>query len=188
MPEALGPPASFYTAEQIRKENESRLMGKPVEAEKILDDAESVTSSTEEMTQIPPFQPSRETAKEIANKLKEQKEVFASEQDNTVLPTDANIRKNVPLATGVLDYFPAALSAVAQLSAKGNQQHNPGQALHWARAKSTDHADCLIRHLMERGIRDTDGIRHTVKVAWRALALLQMELEAEGAPKARGAK
>jgi hypothetical protein len=36
-----------------------------------------------------------------------------------------------------------------------------------------------VRHLIERGTRDTDGQRHTAKVAWRALALLQEELEAE---------
>lgn len=91
------------------------------------------------------------------------------------------------MATGVLDYFPAALAAVAELSRIGNDKHNPGQPLHWARDKSGDHADCIMRHLAERGGVDTDGMSHTVKVAWRALALLQEELEAQGAPKARGA-
>jgi hypothetical protein len=60
--------------------------------------------------------------------------------------------------------------------------------MHHARGKSTDHADCILRHLIDRGTVDTDGIRHSAKVAWRALALLQLELEAEGAPMARGAK
>jgi hypothetical protein len=41
---------------------------------------------------------------------------------------------------------------------------------------------------MERGKIDTDGQRHSAKLAWRALALLQLELEAEGAPIARGAR
>jgi hypothetical protein len=31
---------------------------------------------------------------------------------------------------------------------------------------------------MERGTLDTDGVRHSTKVAWRALAMLQKELEA----------
>ncbi|KAF1706269.1 dATP/dGTP diphosphohydrolase domain-containing protein [Pseudoxanthomonas sacheonensis] len=105
------------------------------------------------------------------------------------LPTDAAARKAVPLASGCLDYFPAALAAVAALSQKGNDQHNPGQALHWDRAKSGDEADALLRHFLERGTVDSDGIRHSAKVAWRALALLQKELEAaEGAPLARGVR
>jgi hypothetical protein len=104
------------------------------------------------------------------------------------LPTDAADRKNIPLARGLLDYFPAALAEVARVSKIGNDQHNPGQEMHHARGKSTDHADCLLRHLMERGVIDTDGVTHTAKVAWRALAMLQEELEAAGAPLARGAR
>lgn len=88
-------------------------------------------------------------------------------------------RKAIPLATGVLDYFPDALAEVARVSQAGNDQHNPGQPLHWAREKSRDHADSLLRHLVDRGRIDTDGMRHSAKVAWRALALLQEELEAE---------
>lgn len=95
------------------------------------------------------------------------------------LPEDREARKVTPITTGVLDYFPMALAAVARVSAAGNAQHNPGQPLHWNRAKSSDHADCIIRHLIERGIIDTDGMRHSAKVAWRALALLQEELEVE---------
>jgi hypothetical protein len=87
-------------------------------------------------------------------------------------------RKNAPVARGVLDYFPDALLAVAELSRIGNDQHNPGQPMHWAKGKSTDHADCIIRHLIDRGTLDTDKVRHSTKVAWRALALLQIEIEA----------
>jgi hypothetical protein len=94
------------------------------------------------------------------------------------LPTDAPARKGIPIATGVLDYFPLAIAAVARCSKQGNDQHNPGQPLHWAREKSTDHADCIARHLLERGTIDTDGIPHSAKLAWRALALLQLEEEA----------
>lgn len=107
---------------------------------------------------------------------------------NTALPTDSDARKDIPLARGVLDYFPAALAAVAELSRVGNEKHNPGEDLHWARGKSMDHADCIMRHLVERGKLDTDGLSHSVKVAWRALALLQEELEAQGAPVPRGAR
>src|SRR6266404_4182569 len=93
------------------------------------------------------------------------------------LPTDAQARKNLPIARGVIDYFPDALAAVAEVSRLGNEQHNPGEPLHWAKEKSTDHADCIARHLIERGTVDVDGARHSAKLAWRALALLQTELE-----------
>lgn len=93
------------------------------------------------------------------------------------LPTDAKTRKNMPIATGVLDYFPLALAAIAEVSRIGNDQHNPGQPLHWDRSKSTDEADSLIRHFLERGTFDTDGVRHSAKTAWRALALLEKEIE-----------
>lgn len=99
-----------------------------------------------------------------------------------MLPTDAKARKNVPIASGCLDYFPDAIAAVAEVSRVGNEQHHPGTPLHWDRSKSTDEADALIRHFMERGTRDTDTLRHSAKMAWRALALLQKEIEKEMTP------
>ena len=88
-------------------------------------------------------------------------------------------RKQCPVATGVVDYFPLALVAIAEVSFKGNEQHNPGKPLHWDRSKSGDESDALMRHFLQRGALDTDGLRHTAKVAWRALALLQKEIESE---------
>ena len=87
-------------------------------------------------------------------------------------------RKTYPVATGVLSYFPLAIMAVAHVSYLGNEQHHPGQPLHWDRTKSTDEADALMRHFLARGTLDTDGAPHSAKVAWRALALLEKELEA----------
>ena len=111
------------------------------------------------------------------------------------LPIDSAERKRYPLASGLLDYFPAALAEVARVSWVGNQKHNPGEPLHHARGKSMDHADCIMRHLMQRGefddVRIDDAVyrvRHSACLAWRALALLQEELEQAGAPLARGAK
>lgn len=105
------------------------------------------------------------------------------------LPTDSAARKRVPMASGLLDYFPDALAAVAEVSWLGNQKHNPGEEMHWARGKSMDHADCIVRHLTERGTRDVEGVRHSASLAWRALALLQQELEQElGLPLPRAAK
>jgi glutamate dehydrogenase/leucine dehydrogenase len=95
------------------------------------------------------------------------------------LPDSAAARKLLPLATGCLDYFPDALAAVAGVSYVGNEQHNPGSPLYWDRSKSGDEADALMRHFLDRGTRDKDGIRHSAKMAWRALALLQKEIENE---------
>lgn len=85
-------------------------------------------------------------------------------------------RKEYPITTGVLDYFPDAIAMVAHVSYVGNQKHNPGQPLHWARGKSMDHEDCIARHTIERD-QEEDGILHAANRAWRALAELQQILE-----------
>lgn len=97
----------------------------------------------------------------------------------STIPDDAAGRKRHPVASGVMDYFPDALVAVSRVSWQGNEQHNPGQPLHWARGKSGDHADALQRHFLNRGSYGPDGLRHTAQIAWRALAMLQEEIEAE---------
>jgi hypothetical protein len=96
-----------------------------------------------------------------------------------ILPEDSAARKRLPITTGVIDYFPRALAAVAEISRIGNEKHNPGEPLHWAKEKSTDHADCIARHLIDRGKFAADGSRESAALAWRALALLEIELEAE---------
>lgn len=99
----------------------------------------------------------------------------------TTLPDGAAERKKFPVGSGVLDYFPDAIVAVSNISYRGNEQHNPGQTLRWTRGKSSDHSDTLMRHYLQRGTIDTDGVRHTAKMVWRALAFLQEEIEAEQA-------
>lgn len=108
-----------------------------------------------------------------------ERQMMCEDDDLGGLPTDAEVRKGIPICTGVLDYFPDALCEVAKASLAGNRQHLNGQPLHWDKSKSSDEADALVRHLMERGKMDTDGVRHSAKVAWRSLALLQREIDAE---------
>lgn len=96
-------------------------------------------------------------------------------------------RKQYPVYSGVLGYFPAAIAEVAHVSYVGNEQHNPGESLHWNRSKSTDQGDTALRHIMdhENNTLDTDGCYHLAKAAWRILARLQIYLEEEkGVPKA----
>lgn len=88
-------------------------------------------------------------------------------------------RKERPVFTGVIKYFPKALMEIARVSLQGNIQHHPDKPLHWDRSKSNDDFDALARHLIDAGTIDDDGIRHTAKVAWRALACLEKELESE---------
>lgn len=92
-------------------------------------------------------------------------------------------RKDHPVFTGVLQYFPDALLAVAELSKIANDKHNPGEKLHWSRGKSDDHGDALVRHQLDAGkwdILEGKKVRHSAEVAWRALAQLQLEIEADG--------
>lgn len=116
--------------------------------------------------------------------------------------SDYEGRKAIPIFEGVLMYFPKALAAVAEVSAAGNKQHNPGQPLHWARGKSMDQYNTALRHMMDHrmgggravavavgekvqeinnGWRqeslDEDGVRHLAKAAWRVLAALELAIE-----------
>lgn len=81
---------------------------------------------------------------------------------------DSQDRKECPVYSGFMRYFPDAMAAVARLSWRGNDQHNPGEPLHWAREKSGDELDALVRHILEE---DWDA------VAWRAMANLQKKIE-----------
>jgi hypothetical protein len=93
-------------------------------------------------------------------------------------------RKECAVSSGLFAYFPDALAAVARHSVRANEKHNPGQPLHWSRAKSSDHGDCIGRHALavaaDPDARD-DGQPEVVCRAWRALAALQLWIEAKHA-------
>lgn len=96
------------------------------------------------------------------------------------LPSDVETRNELPMADGCLDYFPLALAYVAHVSWKSTQQHHPDKPMHWDRTKSLDDRNKIMKHLADSGTMDTDGVRHSGKLAWRALANLEKELEAAG--------
>ena len=99
---------------------------------------------------------------------------------DNVTTTKVVERKQTPIYSGVIKYFPNAIKAVAQCSFIGNDQHNPGTPLHWDRAKSGDELDACMRHLTDHASgdkMDDDGILHLTKCAWRLLAMLEKTLE-----------
>lgn len=97
------------------------------------------------------------------------------------LPDDDAARKALPIFDGFLMYFPDACAAVAEVSRIGNEQHNPGEPLHWARGKSMDQFNTALRHLMDHrmGRRYNGKARHLANAAWRVMAALQLDIEAE---------
>lgn len=96
------------------------------------------------------------------------------------LPTYSAARKKIPMYEGLLKYFPDALALVAQHSFYSNETHNPGEPLHWAREKSNDHKDCIVRHMTDIAT-GSDEVEGLTAVAWRALAALQLAIEARHA-------
>jgi hypothetical protein len=110
------------------------------------------------------------------------------------LPTDPKQRKAIPLYSFLTGYFPDAIVEMVKVAVAGNEQHNPGEPLHWARGKSTDQLNTAMRHIFDHGsgIRyDVDGTMHLAKAAWRLLAEIQLicERKAELAkPISTGAK
>lgn len=98
-------------------------------------------------------------------------------QPRSVLPVDAKERKAIPVYSGFMMYFPDAIVEVAKVSQRGNDQHNPGQPLHWDRTKSTDESDAMARHFLEDFPDTSEGLEAASQTAWRAMARLQKKIE-----------
>lgn len=92
--------------------------------------------------------------------------------------TDAE-RKSCPVVDGALMYFPRMLAAIARHSYKANAKHNPGEPLHWARHKSTDHLNTALRHVMDHkmGVEFDGEYINIVAAGWRILAAGETWLE-----------
>ena len=97
-----------------------------------------------------------------------------------MLPTENEARKALPVYDFLVGYFPAAFLEVVKVAVVGNQQHNPGEKLHWARHKSTDQLNTALRHILDHGTGnplDVDGCYHLAKAIWRLSAELQLLVE-----------
>lgn len=99
------------------------------------------------------------------------KSALSQKRKGSVLPEDAQARKDIPVYTGFINYFPRAISAVAKISLIGGLQHGQtAETLHWDRSKSGDELDAMMRHIL-------DG--DWEQVAWRAMANLEKKEEAK---------
>lgn len=101
------------------------------------------------------------------------------------LPSDDARRKQIRAFMGFVKYFPDAIALVAYLSKVANDQHNPGEPMHWAKDKSKEELDSLMNHLMDVASKgelsqDSDGILDAIKIAWRGMANLQRLVDKHG--------
>ena len=106
-----------------------------------------------------------------------QQKTELEESRQVIFPEDQESRNAMPLYEGFMAYFPNAMAEVARLSHDATKQHHPDKPMHWDRSKSTDHKNKIVRHVVDAGKFDDKGHRHSTMVAWRAMALLQEELE-----------
>ena len=100
------------------------------------------------------------------------------------LPDDRDARNALPVWDGCIAYFPDAWAEIAKVSVLGQKQHGLPGTLHFARDVSTDHANKIMRHMLDHAagnVMDSDGTYHLAKAAWRALAALQVAIEARSA-------
>jgi hypothetical protein len=105
-------------------------------------------------------------------------------QPQRIIPDDDN-REDYPLYDVLFGYFPAAMLMLAKWAKVGNDQHNAGEPLHWARDKSTDHTNKILRHLVDYDQKESNGFYEAVPLLWRAAALVQELYEKEGWPEGR---
>ncbi len=91
-------------------------------------------------------------------------------------------RKEYPVLTAALMYFPHAFAELARCSYLANEQHNPGEPVHWDYTKSVGDGNELLRHLMDAlgpNPIDAEGVHHDVKVLWRAAELVERRIRRE---------
>lgn len=101
---------------------------------------------------------------------------------------DKTRKSKWPIWDYMFKYFPLAWLEEVRVSVIGNEQHNAGQPLHWAREKSTDQLNTAMRHLFDYAKlrsdgfivpRDRKGMAVLAQAIWRLKAQLQLDLETE---------
>lgn len=83
-----------------------------------------------------------------------------------------------PVVRGVIQYFPNALNAVAEVSAFGAKKYDWGNWRFVAEGLER-YTDALGRHIASEGREDCDqesGLLHAAHAAWNALARLEFLL------------
>lgn len=92
-----------------------------------------------------------------------------------------------PMVRGLLNYFPRALRAVAEVSAFGFDKYKVWGGWRGVQDGEARYSDALLRHFTYRAggeVFDPEAaerghkIRHAAEVAWNALAVLDLELAA----------
>jgi hypothetical protein len=99
----------------------------------------------------------------------------------TIIKNSA-LRKQFPVTSGGLYYFPQSMYVLSHVSYLGNQKHSPGAAdLVWVRDLSADHKDCITRHLIDASfLTGKDKVMELAAAVWRAHAYCETEIEKQG--------
>ena len=115
----------------------------------------------------------------------------------SLFPSDDKARKSLPIFRLVTRYFPKALREVTKVSVANNVRYNPEREpadINWARDKSKDQLGSGFRHMLESEVDGTvfefitpevaakvgfDRVYVLAENAWRALAALELAIEAE---------
>ena len=114
----------------------------------------------------------------------------------SLYPENDKERKNTPVFKMRTRYFPKALREVTKVCVANNVRYNPDREpadINWARDKSKDQLGSLDRHITEREVDGKvfeaidpaiaakvgfDRIYVMAEAAWRALAQLELDIEA----------
>lgn len=83
-----------------------------------------------------------------------------------------------PVFRGLLDYFPRACLAVADISAQGAAKYSWRG---WEKVEDgvNRYSDAMVRHIVNSSIEgdyDPEGFLHRAQIAWNALASLELYL------------